>query len=119
MGFFSPLVCCWMEVRSVGMWLLLWFSVTSSFELWQSNPKVFMSTASDVMVCVACRSQANARTFPLCWPHSSCTTVYVMFFPFNFYDLWHAYLFQFLFSSSIDAGSFSKIFVGLLESASL
>ena len=53
----------------------------------------------------------NAQSFPLCWPHSSCTAVYVMFFPFNFYDLWPAYLFHLFFSSSIVAGSFLSLFM--------
>ena len=77
---------CW-------LWLLLWLSVTSSFELRQPKLKVFMSMACDAMVCDACRSEANACTCPPCWSHSSCSVVYVMFFPFNFHDLWHASIF--------------------------
>ena len=41
-GFLFPLVCCWMDVCSFGLWLLLWLSVTSSFELWQPKPKAFL-----------------------------------------------------------------------------
>ena len=69
-GFLFPLICCWMDVCSFGLWILFWFSVTSSFELWQPKPKAFLPMACDVMVCDACCSEANALT--LCWYPGFC-----------------------------------------------
>ena len=69
-GFLFPLIYCWMDVCSFGLWPLFWFSVTSSFELWQPKPKAFLPMACDVMVCVACCSEANAVN--LCWSPGLC-----------------------------------------------
>jgi len=85
-----------MDVRSADLWLLLWLSVTGSFELWQPKLKFFMPMDCDALVCVACRPEAIAWTFPHCWFHNYCPGVYVVFFPPYFYDLWHDYIFHFL-----------------------
>jgi len=54
-----------MDVCSFGLWILLKFSATSSFEPWQPKPTAFLIMACDSMVCDAYCPEAPALT--LCW----------------------------------------------------